>query len=387
MVYRRKDSPVYWGSFTDASGERVRRTTGTTSRREAEALEAKWKLEAHQVKRWGAEPSRTFDQLMLEYTKATQAVKRSAERDGYTIERLAPFFTGRNLLALKRSDIRAYIDKRLSDGVANGTINKEIGLFSAAINYARRNWDWDIPNPAEGMRLKAPEGRVRSLTVEEAERLITEAERSRKSPHLADFIRLALNTGCRRGELLKLQWSRVDLKANLFFLGEQDTKTGRRRSVPLNAQARTALLNLARFRASYCPDSPWVFAHKDGSQQEGIRTAFLVALKNAGIADFRIHDLRHTCASWLVSAGQPLPAVRDLLGHSTVTMTERYAHLSPENVRAAVAVLDGVSRSGHAEREKATTASGDSFHHSEKKVILPPLVGSCRQPRARSSAG
>ncbi|MDR3323749.1 MAG: site-specific integrase [Zoogloeaceae bacterium] len=197
------------------------------------------------------------------------------------------------------------------------------------------------------MRLKVPEGRVRRLAFEEARRLIVEAKQS-SSRHLADFILLALSTGCRRGELLKLQWSRVDLKANLILLGEQDTKTGRRRSVPLNEDARAALLNLARFRATHCPDSPWVFAHKDGSHQAAIRTAFQTALRKVGITDFRIHDLRHTCASWLVSAGQPLPAVRDLLGHSTITMTERYAHLAPENVRAAVAVLPSVSRSGHA---------------------------------------
>jgi integrase len=240
----------------------------------------------------------------------------------------------------------------VEDGVSAATINKEIGLLSAAINYARREWDWEIPNPAKEMRLKVPEGRVRSLTLDEARRLIVEAAKSRKSPHLADFVRLALNTGCRRGELLKLQWKRVDLGANLIFLGEQDTKTARRRSVPLNAEARAALLNLARFRAAHCPDSPWVFAHRDGRRQAEIRGAFSVALRNAGIEDFRIHDLRHTCASWLVSAGQPLPAVRDLLGHSTIQMTERYAHLAPKNVRAAVAVLDDVSRFGHAESGK-----------------------------------
>lgn len=68
----------------------------------------------------------------------------------------------------------------------------------------------------------------------------------------------------------------------------------------------------------------------------------------AGIADFRIHDLRRTCAAWLVSAGFALAEVRDLLGRASVTMTARYAHLAPENVRAAVAVLDQVqSQAGH----------------------------------------
>lgn len=357
MVYRRDDSPVYWGSFTDASGERVRRSTGTTNRREAEALEGKWKLEAHQIRRWDAAPSRTFDELMLTYFKMLQAEKKSVERERYTLMKLKPHFSGCDLLTLRRSDVRAYIDRRRDDGVANGTINREVGLLSAAINYARREWDWDIPNNVEGMRLKEPEGRVRSLTLPEARRLIDVAAKSKRSPLLVDFVRLALNTGCRRGELLNLRWERVDLKANLILLEGEDTKNGRRRSVPLNEEARAAMLNLARFRAEHCPASEWVFARRDGSRQQSIRQAFRIALRKAGIADFRIHDLRHTCASWLVSAGQPLPAVRDLLGHSTVKMTERYAHLAPENVRAAVGVLDGVSRFGHAGQEKAVVGN------------------------------
>jgi integrase len=326
--------------------------------REAQAIEGKWKLEAHQVKRWGGVPSRSFDQLMLAYFKVTQGIKRSTRRDVCTLRKLTPFFTGRDLLTLKRCDIRAYVDKRLSDGVANATINREVSLLSAAINYARHEWDWEIPNHAEGMHLKEPEGRIRSLTVEEARALTAEAEKSRQSPHLADFIRLALNTGCRLNELLGLQWGRVDLKANLLHLGEHDTKSGRRRSVPLNAEARAAMLNLARFRASHCPASPWVFAHEDGTRQTSVRSAFKIALRNAGITDFRIHDLRHTCASWLVSAGQPLQAVRDLLGHSTIRMTERYAHLAPENVRKAVAVLDGLSRFSHVEQGKGLEKHG-----------------------------
>jgi integrase len=74
------------------------------------------------------------------------------------------------------------------------------------------------------------------------------------------------------------------------------------------------------------------------------------ACSTAGIEDFHIHDLRHTCAAWLVTAGVPLPEVRDLLGHGSITMTERYAHLAPENVREAVRRLENWSRSGHADR-------------------------------------
>lgn len=357
MPYRRKDSAVYWVSFIDASGARVRRSTETTDRKEATALEAKWKLEAHQQRQWGAPPSFTYDELMLKYLQTTQTEKRSAERDRLAAKRLHPAFTGRCLRDIGAADIRKYIDRRRAEGAKPATVNKEVGLLSAAINYARKEWDWDIPNPAAGRRLREPEGRLRWLTRAEAEALIRAAEAEPKAPHLPDFIRMALNTGCRRGELLGLEWRRVDLQRGLLYLEGNHTKSGRRRYVPLNQGARAALLNRLRFRAKHCPKSQWVFARWKGKRIHSVKTAFRSACKAAGIENFRVHDLRHTCAAWLVSAGVALPEVRDLLGHSTVTMTERYAHLAPENVRAAVQRLDGLHEHG----------GGEVIHNAESR--------------------
>lgn len=347
MLYKREGSPYWWAKYTDATGKRARRSTGTTDKREAEALEGKWKVEAHQAKYWDVEPSRTFDELMLKYLQSVAGEKRTPERDGYVVKQLKPFFTGRELGALKRSDTRAYIDKRKADGVAAATINREIGLLSAAINYARREWDWNIPNNVEGMLQKVPEGRVRYLSLPEAQQMLDVAEKHTRSPLLVHFVRLALNTGCRKNELLKLDWRRVDLKENLVLLEGSNTKSGKRRSIPINQEARKALLGLARYRAEHCPASPWVFARPNGERLQELDTAFKWLLRQCGIEDFRIHDLRHTCASWLVSRGVQLQAVKELLGHSTIKMTERYSHLAPENVRAAVSVLDSGHNTGH----------------------------------------
>lgn len=347
MLHKRKDSPYWWVSYTDASGKRTRRSSGTSDRKEAEALAAKWRLETFQAKQWGKQPSRTFDELMLAYLKATEDEKRSAERDKYSAKHLYQFFTGHQLEALKGSDIRAYIEVRKSEGAAQGTINREIGLFSSAINYARNEWDWEIPNPVMGKRLREPEGRIRWLSKEEAAQLVIAAETDPRATHLPDLIRLALNTGMRKGEMLGLEWRRVDLAANLVYLGAEHTKAGKRRSVPLNDEARSSLLSRARFREKYCPVTSWVFTNRKGERIESVKTSFSSACEIAGIEDFTVHDLRHTCAAWLVSAGASLIEVRELLGHSTIRMTERYAHLAPDNVRNAVARLDERSRFSH----------------------------------------
>lgn len=357
MPYRRKDSPYWWVKYTDASSKRTYRSTGTTDQREAKALEAKWRLEAYQMKQWDVQPEHSFDELLVRYIKAIWDEVRSPERMGYAVQRLKPFFTGKTMERLRRSDVSAYIEKRKADGVGPATINRELDLLSAAINYARKRWEWDIQNPVSGMSLRLPEGRLRWISRAEADVLIREAEKDRKSLHLADFIRLALNTGCRKNEMLKLSWDRVDLKANVLRLEGIHTKSGKRRAVPLDEEARRALLNRARFRAQYCPDSAWVFAHKTGERIQFMQNGFQAACGRAGIKDFRVHDMRHTCASWLVQGGVPLLEVSKLLGHSTTEMTERYAHLAPENLKAAVGVLDRL-RSGYATGSEAVRAIG-----------------------------
>lgn len=348
MPYKRSDSPIWWASYNDTSGRRVRRSTGTEDRKEAVALEAKWKLEAHRQKQWGEQPSRTFGELILAYLDGPSQQKRSRERDEFSAKRLFPFFQGRELGSLTASDVRRYIAQRQADGVAPATINKEIGLFRTALNWASKELEWDVPNPFKGRKLKEPEGRIRWITREEAEKLIDVAKTGQKSQHLVDFIRIGLNTGMRRGEILGLEWTRVDLGSNLVYLGSMHQKNGKIGSVPLNRESREALLSRARFNAIHCPDSRWVFAHEDGTRLGSIRKSFDGACQRAGLKDFHPHDLRHTCAAWLVQAGVTIREVAELLRHSDIRVTMRYAHLSPENVRAAVKVLETTqSRSGH----------------------------------------
>ncbi len=348
MPYKRKKSPYWWASVIDANGNRVRCSTGTTKRKEAQALEAKWRAEAFQTTNWGKQPSHSVDDLMLDYLKATKN-KKSHERDRYSARALRQFFAGRDLISLKGADIKAYQTKRLKT-VKSATVNRELGFLSSAINYAKSEWEWDIPNPVEGRKLPKPGGRTRHLSRKEVGLLMAAIDQT--SPAAADLILLAVHTGCRRGELLELEWNRVDLKRNEISLDTIHTKNSKPRIVAINNVAREALIHRASIRAKHCPDSPWVFVHTEGhlkgKRVKGCRKAFNSACRRAGIKDFTFHDLRHTCASWLVEEGVHLLSVRDVLGHSTTEMTERYAHMDSQRIHDAVAVLDGSrSQSSH----------------------------------------
>lgn len=358
-LFERSDSPYYWASFTDASGQRARRSTGirksNEGRREADALLSKWKMEVHQEKQWDREPSRSFEDVMVEYMQYAVRL-RSADTVKYFVRQLRTSFAGRAMENLRAADIADHKTRRMADGVSDSSINRELEVLSAAINHVRNKLEWNLPNPVQGRMLKEPEARVRWITKVEAGRML-DAARASRSPYMADLLTLALNTGMRREEMLGLEWRRVDLQGGLIHLEVHHTKSGKRRSVPMNKAVRAAMLSRAGFRAEHCPASPWVFCRKHGGRIEDARKGFLASCAKAGIENFRFHDLRHTCAAWLVSLGVPLPEVRDLLGHSSVTMTERYAHLAPERVRSAVAMLDDVtteSRFSHARQEMVT---------------------------------
>ena len=206
-------------------------------------------------------------------------------------------------------------------------------------------------------RLKEPAGRVRWISKPEAERLVAAARTEPQAPHLPDFILFGLNTGMRKGEMLGLDWQRVDLESRLIYLGAGHQKNGRLGSVPLNKEAYMAIQARAEFRQLHCRSSSWVFCDRRGNRISSVKKSFASACRKVGLEDFHQHDLRHTCAAWLVQAGVSLIEVRELLRHSTVRMTGHYAHLAPHNVRAAVAVLDHASsRLGHV---GVTNKSGD----------------------------
>lgn len=348
MPYKR--GKTWWISFTAADGTYIRRSAGTDDFAAAKAIEQEHRSAAWRQKELGVDPQRTFEEVMIEYLGDAKTSQKSFKTTQYRVKALLSHFAGRIMNDLSGKDIREYSAARGKAGLSSATINRELAALSAAINWCVVELEWKLPNPVKGRTLKEPEGRVRWITRAEVDAICRIARKQRFGFMLEDFVRLAVNTGCRKEEMLGLEWRRVDFANRLIYLDGEHTKASKRRSIPLNEGALAALKGRMAERAEHCPNTPWVFARKNGAKVADLSSGFDAAVEKAGIEDFTIHDLRHTCAAWLVTAGVPLIEIRDLLGHSTIQMTEKYAHLAPARVRNAVSILDqGLSQSRYSE--------------------------------------
>lgn len=155
-------------------------------------------------------------------------------------------------------------------------------------------------------------------------------------PYVKPIVITALHTGMRKGEILSLKWDNVDLKHGFILLDV--TKNGERREIPINKTLETVFLDKSLIRRL---DVPYVFYDPaTGKPYQNVKRSFYTACRRAGIRDFHFHDLRHTFASHLVMSGVDITTVKELLGHKTLTMTLRYAHLAPSHKVRAVDVLD-----------------------------------------------
>jgi integrase len=222
--------------------------------------------------------------------------------------------------------------ERLAETRAPATVNRYLAVLSHACTVASQEWGWLEASPLRRVRrLREPQGRVRWLDDAERQRLL---DACTQSPNrlLLPVVVLALATGARKQELLGLTWREVDLRrARLLLLV---TKTGARRSVPLTGRALTELQTLAKVRRL---DTALVFPGRDGRAPLDLRHAWQQAVRQAGLSDFRFHDLRHCCASYLAMHGASLVEIAEVLGHKTLQMVKRYAHLAEAHTAQVVA--------------------------------------------------
>lgn len=229
--------------------------------------------------------------------------------------------------------ITEYCINRKIQGVKNSTINRELTILRSALNYYAKHHDhYDKKNPFNGFRLFEQDYIPRFLNLSECRKLLKSAL-AYDNQNLHDFIVIALNTGCRSGELLSLTWDNVYIDDGYFIIRNSLSKNKKTVYKPINKQTKQALERLKKHHK-------WVFYnHKTDNRIRSFRRGFAYAVERAKLGHVRIHDLRHTFASLLVKQGVPLYHVSTLLGHSDIRITQKYAHLEPNNLLNIIATL------------------------------------------------
>jgi integrase len=223
--------------------------------------------------------------------------------------------------------------------------NRALAVLSKMFSLAVR-WGWRADNPCRGIERNQEAKRQRFLTRAETTRLLS-ALNELGDQGAANAVWLLLLTGARRGELLAAKWCDIDLDERTWTKPGATTKQKTVHRVPLSETACRLLLAM---RKQANDEAVWVFPDGRNGHRANLNTAWATLRKTAGIPDVRLHDLRHHFASMLASAGQSLPVIGALLGHSTPQTTQRYSHLFDDPLRAATehaaAILSEVNSSG-----------------------------------------
>jgi len=336
-----KKNGNWWIDFYH-QGKRIRRKVGPSKKLAEQVLADVQVKKAKQEFLGICEPKkilfRDFAKEYLEYAKANKA-KSSHKRDRSIVNcHLIPAFGEMALTQVTPKMIEDYKARRMAKG-AHRTVNRELTILKNLFRKAVE-WGYARENPTNTVKfLKESDGPFRFLSREEGDLLLDACKKNPRAPHLYLCVALALHTGMRRGEIFRLRWEDVDLKAGrIRVVSREDahTKNYESRSIPMSELIRNALSRHPRRL-----DSPFVVCQTNGNPLRDIRNPFETAVRKAGIPSLRFHDLRHTFASWLVMAGVDIRTVQELLGHKDIRITMRYAHLAPDHMSNAVKTLDG----------------------------------------------
>ncbi len=292
---------------------------------------------------------------------------RTADATLARIKSSFPKFLHDKLAEIEPRTVERWRTKRLKDGRKPSTVNRDLVCLKAALSKAVEWGLLDAHPLAMVKKAKVDDNPVpRYLSDDEAEMLYaalndreqriraerTSANRWRAArgvpllpnmtkadyaDHLKPMVLLSLNTGLRRGELFNLHWADINFQQKVLTVRGDGTKSGKTRHIPLN---QFALEVLTRWQDQSGTESGLVFTGRTGGKFDNVNKSWREVLHQARILNFRWHDLRHTFASWLVMKSVDLNTVRELLGHSDLKMTLRYAHLAPEHKADAVSRLE-----------------------------------------------
>lgn len=336
-LYRRSKSGNWHLAFTAPDGRRVRQSTGTSKRKEAQEYADRLKAETWRVHQLGDRPRRSWQEAVIRFLKETY-LKRTHEQDKLKFKWLH-IHLGHLLLDQVSPDVIATVRQSIlsgetpAGGCSAANVNRHLGLVRSVLRKAAGEWDWIDKVPTIRLLDESATARadVRWLTSDKAGRLLKRLE---DAPHIRDMAEFTLATGMRETNVTRLTWDHVDLDRRIAWVGMAQSKSKKALSVPLS---RTAVDVLKRWHHKH---SERVFVFKGQPIRRANKRAWKAALQAEGLRphegyhpdNFRWHDLRHTWASWHVQAGTPLEVLQQLGGWSSLAMVMRYAHLAPGHV-------------------------------------------------------
>ncbi len=274
-----------------------------------------------------------FTEMVEEFTK--RHVTQLQDQSGYSVSlrALARHFEGKTMQEITPGAIQQFVSARLAEGVSKATTNRNRACLSMMFTCAKE-WGYCAgENPVAAVKpFKEPPGRTRFLSAEESDRLMECA-----APHVRPIIMTMLHSGGRVTEVLRLRWSDVDLERGVLYFDKSSTKSGRQRELPVSPELAGMLIDRRKVRAiGERGGDAYIFTWS-GKPLQRFGGAFTTARKRAGLgADVTPHTCRHTFASWFMINGGDLYRLQKYLGHSTIALTQRYAHLSKDYLKAGV---------------------------------------------------
>ena len=323
-----KRGPVYWASFTAPDGKRIRCTTGTGDRQKAQEFFDKLKHESWRVSRMGEKQRHTWDEAALLWL-TEKADKKSIESDKVILRFLTPILRGKYLDEITRADI-VKIGEERKRATSPSRANRYLALLRAILNRAVKIWEWLDKAPAVTL-YKEPKRRIRYLTPDQIQRLMQELP-----AHQKPVVAFALLTGLRKGNILNLRWSQVDLANRAVSISGEEMKNGNEHTVPLSDAAFNTVI------AQIGKNPEYVFTYRGKPIREINTKHFRAALKRAGIYNYRFHDNRHTWASLLIQNGVSLYELQEMGAWQSPEMVKRYAHLAPKKLQENAEIVAGV---------------------------------------------
>ena len=327
-LYKRKDSPYWWVKLSPIRGESkpLQQSTGTSDKRQAQQVHDRLAAARWEQERLGVKPRHTWEEAVLRWLLESKH-KATHDDDKAKLRWLDPYLAGKHLQEIDRTLIDQI--KFAREKIASaGTTNRYLALIRSILKRACDEWEW-IERVPKFKLFREAEGRVRSLTVPEFERLLRELPE-----HLADMAVFAVATGLRAANVKGMQWQYVDIALRHAWVPGSQHKNGAPHSVPLNEMA------LSVVRKQIGKHHAYVFTYKSEPIGQLNTKAWSAALVRAGIENFKWHDLRHTFATWHRQAGTPTHELQRLGGWKTGAMVERYAHVAPEALQGAASRLD-----------------------------------------------